>query len=507
LYQLDIRIGIQKRFDSHSRPALSNDRVQCIAEDSANNIWIATERGISILDKTGKNIRYINTQNSNLCNDVVYGFLWENEHTIWISTQNGLSKHNTRTGSFVNYYIEDGINNNEFNRNSLLKDRNGKMYFGGIAGITSFYPEQVPELPSTVQLFVSGISIWNSRTNKDLAYNELIKNNSKIVLEPDNRSLTISMGLSDYTAPDKNTYAYRIVGLYNDEWISLGQQHILKLGSLPSGNYILELKGASSRGNNSDNILRYSLQIKRPYYQTWWFYSLLFLLATGIIYAALLVRFINLKKLEQQRIQIASDLHDEIGSLITRITIYSSSLKEGYLSTVDKNSRLDKIISISHSLSSSIRDVLWAIDARNDMTSNLADYMSEYTQNQLRYSGATITFDASGVDRNLKLTALARQQLYRIFKEAVNNISKHGKATYVKIIYSHQANGFNLHIENDGAQELPEKQRGIGQGLRNIKMRAKTITATVTFTCSAGIFIVQVNSVAKRGLLGKYKNE
>jgi hypothetical protein len=358
-----------------------------------------------------------------------------------------------------------------------------------------------------VQLFVSGISKWSSRTNKDEAYNELIKNNSEIVMKQGDRSLTFSMGLSDYTAPDKNNYFYRIVGLYNDEWISLGQQHILKIESLPPGNYTLELKGASSRGITSANILRYNLNVKRPYFQTWWFYTIIFLLATGIVYFALLVRFMNLKKLEQQRIQIASDLHDEIGSLITRITIYSSSLKEGYLDPVDKNSRLDKIINISHSLSSSIRDVLWAIDARNDMTSNLVDYMSEYTQNQLRYSGATLTFDTSGVDKGIKLRALARQQLYRIFKESLNNILKHSKASYVKIIYTHQASGFSLHIENNGAQDLPEKKKGIGQGLRNIKMRAKTINATVNFTSSNGIFIVEVNSIAKKRLRSKRSHE
>ncbi|MFA6058857.1 MAG: two-component regulator propeller domain-containing protein [Taibaiella sp.] len=498
VYQLDIHKGVQKKFDSRSQPALSNDKVYCIKEDAKSDIWIATENGISILDKTGKHMRYINTQNSNLCNDVVYGFLWENEYTIWISTQRGLSKHNTRTGTFVNYYVEDGICNNEFNRNSLLKDHTGKMYFGGIAGITSFYPERVPELPGTVQLFISGISMWDSRTNKEQTYKGLIKSSSEIVMKQGDRSLTFSMGLSDYTAPDKNNYFYRIVGLYSDEWISLGQQHILKIESLPPGSYILELKGVSSRGITSANIFRYNLDIKRPYFQTWWFYMIIFLLATSIVYFALLVRFMNLKKLEQQRIQIASDLHDEIGSLITRITIYSSSLKEGYLDPVDKNSRLDKIINISHSLSSSIRDVLWAIDARNDMTSNLVDYMSEYAQNQIRYSGATLTFDISGVDKSLKLVAQTRQQLYRIFKEALNNILKHSKASYVKIIYTHQANGFSLHIENDGAKVLSEKKVGIGQGLRNIKMRAKTINATVHFTNSDGVFIVQITSVKKR---------
>jgi ligand-binding sensor domain-containing protein len=507
LYQLDICKGILKKFDTHSQPALSSKRVYCIKEDTKGNTWIATENGISILDKAGKHMRYLNTQNSNLCNDVVYGLLWENDHAIWISTQRGLSKHNTHTGSFINYYKEDGLCNNEFNRNSLLKDRTGKMYFGGIAGITSFYPERVPELPGSVQLFISGISLWDSRTNKEQAYKGLIGNNSEIVMKPGDRSLTLSMGLSDYTSPDKNNYFYRILGLYNDEWISLAQQHILKIESLPPGNYTLELKGASARGIASSNVLRYSLLVKRPYYQTWWFYTLIFLLATGIIYFALLVRFINLKKLEQQRIQIASDLHDEIGSLITRITIYSSSLKEDYLNPVDKNSRLDKIISISHSLSSSIRDVLWAIDARNDMTSNLVDYISEYVQNQLRYSGATVTFDSTGVDKNIKLTALARQQLYRIFKEAVNNISKHSKASYVKIIYTHTASGFSLYIENNGARELSEKQRGIGQGLRNIKMRAATIHATVSFTGSGDVFILQVNSVAKKRLRSKFKKE
>jgi signal transduction histidine kinase len=283
--------------------------------------------------------------------------------------------------------------------------------------------------------------------------------------------------------------------LYNDEWISLGNQHKLKLERLASGSYQLELKGVNGRGVASGNIIHYNLFIKKPYYQSAWFYTLIFFACVGIIYLIFLNRYMNLKSLEHQRVQIASDLHDEIGGLITRITIYASSVKEGYLSTEETKSRLDKITSISRSLSGAVRDVLWSIDARNDMTSNLSDYMNEHVQSQIRYTDIQLTFEVKDADRNAKITAYARQQLYRIFKESINNIMKHSKPTYIKVYYSHNTKGFTLTIENDGVEKAePMQKKSSGQGTKNIQMRARRINAIAETERRGDLYFVRVQS-------------
>jgi ligand-binding sensor domain-containing protein len=211
LYQMDINTGIRNKINNKTRPALSNDVVYCITEDHKGNMWVATDAGINIIAPSGKHIRYITARNSNLCNSVVYGLLWENDNELWISTQNGLCNYSLLDGSFTNYFENDGLCNNEFNRNSLLKDHNGKMYFGGIGGVTAFYPEKISKLPPSNQIFVSAVSIWDSYTNTDVLYKADKADGSEIVMDYNEKALTISMGLSDYTAPDKTPFstAYR----------------------------------------------------------------------------------------------------------------------------------------------------------------------------------------------------------------------------------------------------------------------------------------------------------
>ncbi len=496
LYKVDTRKGILNRFYTGSKPALSNDIVYCATQDARGNVWVGTDKGLNVIDKDFKHIRYFNTENSNLCNSTIFSMLWQNDSIVWLGTQKGLSKYNCLTGKFMNYYVEDGICNNEFNRISTYKDSKGKMYFGGIAGVTVFYPESVPEISSTINLFVSRISVWDTRSNKERIIEKTSDNDQKLILQPEDRSLTLNMGISDYTDPDKNSYSYRIREL-NREWISLGPQHVLKLESLPTGELTLELKATSSRGITSQ-VIRYKLIVTPPFYQTWWFYAIIIVVINAIIYLVVFIRFRNLKAMEQQRVKIASDLHDEIGGLVTRITVYSSSLKEGYLSPPEQSTRLDKIIDISQSLSTSIRDVLWTIDARNDNTSNLADRMMEHAQTQIRYTDIILTFNADDVDRNVKLTAFARQQLYRIFKEAINNVLKHSKATYIRIIYSHHHKDFRLYIENDGVQEVQgPKKVSSGQGNRNMAMRADSIGATASTKVSGNVYVLEVSSDKK----------
>jgi two-component sensor histidine kinase len=460
-------------------------------------IWAGTDNGINILDKNLATATYLNTSNSGICDNTIYSMLWQNDQAIWLGTQRGLSKYDISTRIFANYFIEDGICNNEFNRNSTLKGHDGRLYMGGLSGVTAFFPWAIQESTAPAKLFTSSITIWDQKINKERNIPRVNDNDVEIRLKTGNMPITFDLGISDYSDPSKNTYYYRIKGLNSHEgWIAQGPLHVLKLTNLPTGSFTLEIKAANSRGIVTSNILRYQLTVIPPFYQTWWFYSLVVLLAITAVYLVILLRLKNAKLIEQQRVKIASDLHDEIGGLVTRITVYSSSLKENYLSREEQSQRLEKIIDISQSLSTSIRDVLWAIDARNDRTSNLADYMLEHSQNQIRFTDIKLIFETA-VDRDIKMSVFTRQQLYRIFKEAINNILKHSKATYIKINYEHQLRKFSLEIENDGVVTEGAKKSHIGQGSRNMVMRAKSIGAVGEINVTDKTYTVLIHASKK----------
>ena len=154
-------------------------------------------------------------------------------------------------------------------------------------------------------------------------------------------------------------------------------------------------------------------------------------------------------------------------------------------------SGLKKIASLSRTAVSSMSDVLWTIDARNDYTENLADRLREHAEEMLMPLGAEVHIDLKIAPR-MSLPSGTRQQLYFIFKEAVNNIVKHSRPTFVTIRYLHNENGFELLIENDGM--IGKSGSSKGQGLKNIAMRAKRIGAVAEIIPGEDRFRIQVNS-------------
>lgn len=472
IYLVDIDKGVMLHIDDNTTPALSGKLINAITSDVDGNIWIATdEAGINVLSANHKEV-YAITKKDGLSSNEVYHFLWQDSVRLWISTYNGLNYYHTQTKTIIPYYESDGITNNEFNQNSALKTADGKMYFGGINGITAFYPPQMETHQQPFGLFVSGISKWekSSGTFKDV----MVENDEAISMSPGDNLLTFSFAGTDYTHSELNTYFYKIAGLHND-WISLGTQPSLRLESLQAGEYTLLIKAIKgSRGVSSINTLTYHLSIKQVFYQTVWFYLLLASGLALLIYVYFSNRLRTQKKLELLRVKIASNLHDEVGSLLTRITMSADRLITRMPRESETSEKLKGVSELSRAANVAMSDVLWTIDARNDVTGSLTDRMREHAEDLLLPRGIDISIDFKEIDHLQKVSPEFRQHLFLLFKEIINNIIKHSNAGAVSISYHQSGNHCVLRVKNDGVTE-PAGAVSTGQGLRNIKMRAEML--------------------------------
>ena len=121
---------------------LSVKRILAIEDAADNKLWLATDVGLVYLDVAADTARLFSMKDG-LSNNFVCGMLAEGDSCLWLSTTNGLSRFNKNSENFTNFYEEDGLTHNEFNRKSYFKASDGKMYFGGLKGITSFYPDQL----------------------------------------------------------------------------------------------------------------------------------------------------------------------------------------------------------------------------------------------------------------------------------------------------------------------------------------------------------------------------
>jgi len=166
------------------------------------------------------------------------------------------------------------------------------------------------------------------------------------------------------------------------------------------------------------------------------------------------------------------------------VSLFSDKARLRYNTLQEKEVKLEKISALSREATRSMNDILWAIDARNDFAGNLADRMREYAEEMLSSDQVLLHFDMSADLQKRKIPVHVRQQLYFIYREAINNIAKHAQAAYVSIIYRHEHDYFMLRIVNDGVDKPVFISAVSGQGLQNIEMRAARIDAIVI--CEGG---------------------
>jgi len=482
VFKLDKNRGMVLHLHASSAPALSKSNVHFVSEDQSGRLWIGTNGGgVNIISPDMRRVTYLNQEQDGLANDIVYSLLWADTGHVWISTFNGLSNYDLHTGVFTNYSTADGLGANEFNQGSYMKDSRGNLYFGSLNGICWFHPDSIQSYERPFSLFVSASSVQGSMP---------AGNGDTITIYPSDFSFIIRFGISDYHAPLYNRYLYRIRGL-GGEWMPIYGRPELKIPDLAPGRYVLEVKGMNAYGRPAQNMLVFHLLSRQYFYKTWWFYLLLFLLAGSLIWLFFRIRLRNVRNMQQLRVQIASDLHDEVGGLLTRIVLFSDSLSEGDEPEYRRKAKLEKIAGLGRDATMSMNDILWTIDARNDFSGSLADRMREYAEQMLTPANIILRFDSSGADPRHNIPTEVRQNLYMIFKEALNNIVKHSSASEVRIVYRHDRHHFFLSVTNDG-NEPAEHRKASGQGLRNMQMRADKIGAHIQYSRQADHFMLVV---------------
>jgi signal transduction histidine kinase len=175
-------------------------------------------------------------------------------------------------------------------------------------------------------------------------------------------------------------------------------------------------------------------------------------------------------ELERLRVRIASDLHDDIGASLTKISLYADLIQND-ADTATTKDLLRKIGTLSRELVTTMIDVVWSIDARNDTMGNLIDRMRDFAAGVFSVQSIDVVFYLTGLDMHKKLPINFRQNLYLIFKEAINNIAKHAEASRVTVQLENANGAFRMTIQDNG-KILGELERATGHGVRNMKMRA-----------------------------------
>ena len=171
------------------------------------------------------------------------------------------------------------------------------------------------------------------------------------------------------------------------------------------------------------------------------------------------------------RAQLASDLHDEVGTLLTRVSVQAELLQS--LPPAQQPPAVAGLLRNSRAAASTLRDVVWGIDARADSAGSLLDRMREYLHQTAGAAGWQTELEVGDWPTEVPLPTTVRQAVYRIFKEAVTNALRHAHgATRLHVVLSRHQGQLLLTLTDDGQPTTAVPSAITGLGLRNMQQRA-----------------------------------
>ncbi len=319
------------RHDPDDPHSLSNNKIYSLHRDRGGTLWIGTNSGgLNRFDKkTGKFRHY--TREDGLPNNVIFGILEDYRGYLWLSTNRGISKFNPGTGLFRNYTMDDGLQGYEFLPHAYYKSKRGEMFFGGSNGFNVFYPENVKNNPYIPRVAITSFSKLNGGVKLETPLSGI----KELKLSHNDFLFSFKFAALEYTAPERNRYAYKLEGL-NDDWIRLSHKHDITFTGLAHGQYVFRVMGSNNDGVWSEEGASIAITIRPPIWLTGWFKLLVMVLLFVILAFLYRLRTASLKqKLEKERLKkelklkadfTAMLVHD-MRSPLTAVMGYSEMLR------------------------------------------------------------------------------------------------------------------------------------------------------------------------------------
>lgn len=255
--------------------SLSNSVINCILEDSKDQIWLGTNDGLILFDpKTGHGKTY--TVEDGMPNRVIASVLEDDQGYLWVGTYNGLARFEPESGQIKTYDVNDGLVHNEFSLRAAVKAVDGMLYFGQKNGITYFDPQEikdnkyVPQVHLTdFKLFNKSVSVSSVISDDEVLASHILKTKS-ISLHYDQKIISFEFVALNYIQSRKNQYAYMLEG-FEEGWNYLKERREVNYTNLSPGKYTFLVKGSNNDGYWNDSPRRLDIRILPPFWQTWWF--------------------------------------------------------------------------------------------------------------------------------------------------------------------------------------------------------------------------------------------
>ena len=259
-----------------------------IVETDNQKIWISTFNDGVFCINEGKVIHHFNTDNGLLSQRI--STIKNDGNYLWISTDEGIQYLNTVNNEFKNLTKQNGIPSY---RISDIEIDDEKVFFANNTGIFSLDKDKAFKNRKVPKVYISDISIGLKSTELNTHYE----------LAHDENSIKISFNANGFNSFLNYKYQFRLMG-QNDTWqTDENKSNTVSYYSLPSGEYTFQVKSILADSNDKDAISSVRFNIKKPFWNHWWFYGVIIFIVAILVYFIFTSKIRKLKKAQSEILQ------------------------------------------------------------------------------------------------------------------------------------------------------------------------------------------------------------
>jgi hypothetical protein len=458
LYVCDKKFNIIKSFATRLNNCKGDFYSALLIPKSRNEIWAAHNEGVSVFNLLNQKLIY-DLPNNIFLNRKTVSLIEDNYHRIWMGTYQGIIGIDPEKKYYIRLTKKNKLINSEFNYTSAAKLTNGDLIFGGLNAYDIINPAKFKFDKKSIKPVISGYEIYS---NIDTVFYAYTGNDLNINIDKQ----YIKLYLSTTNSLSKNTSIE--YNLDNGPWLSTNNFNQIILFNLLPGSHLLHIRLFDEFGVATEMKPLQIIAYVSFYKSNLFIWLLIVLVFIGFA----LYLYSNFRKRKIQQItkeNISMDLHDEVGTILTRVL---------YLLKLESND--NKVISY---LSDALFSLRVYINTMNKSYFNIQQLLDDLNELSVNILGEDIVyFKYKGTK---KLDIEINSDLYRDIKlciyEVLNNIQKHANASEVHLNFEIVDNNIQVRIIDNGCYNVSLQKPSVGNGLYNIKKRVARNEGIVTF--------------------------
>jgi signal transduction histidine kinase len=473
---------------------LAGDFVRTLYADAEGVLWIGTSQGLSWMEN-GR-LAAITTRQG-LWDDTISQILEDDQGRLWLGSNRGISRvpkaelERVADGKLASltpvvFGKAEGLESLECTGGFCpagLKTRDGRLWFSTVKGLAMVDPKHLPPdnpPPSVMleQVRVNGQVPGAASPDSAL---QSFSTSTNLEIGPGIRRVEFQYTALNFTAPERIRFRYQLSG-FDPEWVEADGRRVAEYSKLAPGHYHFRVVACNADGVWNEQGATLEVTCLPAFWQTVWFRLICAgaaLGALGWVVRAWAVRRLRQRlailqqqhALEKERTRIARDIHDELGTLLTEISLLSDhgNKHRGQPATVEAD--FGRISGTARAAVQAADGIVWAVNPRNDSLSHLANYLVHFAEDFFRLTDIRCRLDVPALVPPIPVSAHQRHHLLLATKEACNNVVRHSGATEVWVRLAVTEQEFSITVEDNGHGFSLEAVPADHDGLLNLRQR------------------------------------